>query len=55
VNQLKISLISERGRFQRLTITAAGKVLPGDSPQFRVNRGYQSGERLRIAATPSRQ
>jgi len=55
LNQLEVGLIGERGRFQRLTVTAAGEVLPGDSPQLRVDGGYQSGERLHIAAAPGRE
>jgi len=53
-NQLEIGFIGERGRFQRLTVAAAAETLPGDSPQLRVHRGYQSRERLRIAAVPPR-
>ena len=55
VNQLEVGFIGERGRFQRLTVTPASEVLPGDSAQFRVDRGYQPRKRLRIAAAPGRE
>lgn len=54
-NQLEVSFIGERGRFQRLTVTSAAEVLSGDSSQFGVYRGHQPGERLRIAAAPGRE
>ena len=54
-NQLKIGFIGERGRFQRLTVTAAAQVLPGDSPQLRVDRGYQFRKRQCITAAPGRE
>ena len=39
-NQLEIIFIGERSRLERLTVTAAAQVLPGNSPQLRVDRGY---------------
>jgi hypothetical protein len=54
-NQLEIGFIGERGRFQRLTVASAAEVLPSDSPQFRVDRGHQPIECLRIAAAPGRE
>jgi hypothetical protein len=51
-NQLEVCLIGQRGRLPRLAGLMAPQVLPGDSPQLRVNDRHHAAKRSFIAIAP---
>jgi hypothetical protein len=51
-NQLEVSLIGQSGRLKGVARLAPPQLLPGDSPQFRVNQRHQTTERVFVSLAP---